>query len=145
MLYSVNMLRNFQRRTCCKEITENGRNISRPHGKVIIFVVIGSVGQPSWRTVGDLQLSISFTVLYSTCKISWRTKLQKPRNVQHFLFLIKRRNANHSWRPSSKAARKKELSWYVSYAHKFLLKYWLRERRPMAEERLLQHQLSSSI
>ncbi len=91
------MLRNFQRRNCCKEITENRQIIVRQHRAVIISVVIGSVGQPSWtgaplkifkitlsRGVA-FQLSISFTVVSSTCKISWRTKLQKPRNVQHFL------------------------------------------------------------
>ncbi len=98
MLYSVNMLRNYQRRNCCKEITENRQIIVRQHREVIISVVIGSVGQPSWiaapleifkitlsRGVA-FQLSISFTAVSFTCKISWRTKLQKPRNVQHFLF-----------------------------------------------------------
>ncbi len=40
------------------------------------------------------QLSISSAVASSTCEVSWRTKLQKPRKVR-----------NHSWRPSSKAAR----------------------------------------
>ncbi len=48
VLYSVTMLRNFQRRNHCKEITENRQVIVRPHREVIISVVIGSVGQPSW-------------------------------------------------------------------------------------------------
>ncbi len=47
VLYSVNMLRNFQRRNCFKEITENSQNVVRPHREVIISVVIGSVGQSS--------------------------------------------------------------------------------------------------
>ncbi len=60
MLYSVNMLRNFQRRKCCKEITDNSWTIVRPHREVLIFVVLTSVGQLSWnwRTVGDLQKRI---------------------------------------------------------------------------------------
>ncbi len=89
MLYSVNMLRKLS----AKKLLQG--NIVRPHVEVMISVVIGSVFQPSWnwRTVGDLQthiisfgvafqLSISFTVVSSTCKVSWRTKLQKLRNVQ---------------------------------------------------------------
>ncbi len=47
MLYSVSMLRNFQRRKCCKEITDNSQTIVRPHREVLIFVVLTSVGQPS--------------------------------------------------------------------------------------------------
>ncbi len=88
MLYSVNILRNFQRRNCCKEITGNSQNIVRPRQEVIISVVIGSVGQPS--SIGAplgifqntlsrgvaFQWSIYFAVVSSTCKISWRTKLQ---------------------------------------------------------------------
>ncbi len=34
MLYFVNMLRNFQRRKCCKEITENSQDIVRPRREV---------------------------------------------------------------------------------------------------------------
>ncbi len=50
VLYSANILRNFQRRSCCKEITENSQKIVRPHRGVIISVVIRSGGQPSWSS-----------------------------------------------------------------------------------------------
>ncbi len=57
MLYSVNMLRNFQRRNCCKEITENRRIIVRPHREVIISVVIRPFDLPSWL-VAPLEIFI---------------------------------------------------------------------------------------
>ncbi len=55
MLYSVNILRNFQRRKCCKEITENSKTIVRPHEEVSISFELTSFGQHilNWRTVGD--------------------------------------------------------------------------------------------
>ncbi len=86
VLYSVNMLRSFQRRNCCMEIAENNQNIVRPHREVIVSVVIGSVGQPSWigapletfkskfpRRIA-FQWFISFIIGSSTCKISRRTE-----------------------------------------------------------------------
>ncbi len=47
MIYSVNVLRNFQRRNWCKEIKENSQHIARPYREVIISVVIGSIGPPT--------------------------------------------------------------------------------------------------
>ncbi len=88
------MLRNFQRRKCCKEITKNSQNIVRAHRKVLISVMLAVVGQPSWigarseifkNTLSQgvcFKLSLSLTVVSSTCKISWRKILQKPRNAQ---------------------------------------------------------------
>ncbi len=87
MIYSVKISRNFRRRKCCKEIAENSQDVVRPHREVLISVVFASVGQPSWigaplkifkstlsRGVA-FQLSISLTVVSSTCKISWKIKL----------------------------------------------------------------------
>ncbi len=98
MHYSVSILRKFQWMNCCKEITENIQNIVKPHREVIISVVIGFVRQPVWTSAPleifknamprgvTFQLSISFAVVSSSCEMLWRTKLQKPQNVQHFLF-----------------------------------------------------------
>ncbi len=47
MLYSVNILRKFQRRNCCKEIKENSQNIARPYREGIISVVIGFIDPPT--------------------------------------------------------------------------------------------------
>ncbi len=87
VLYSVSMLRNFQRRKCCKEITENSQAIARPHREVIISIVIRSVGQPSWFGApleifkNDIVSRSCFPVIHffivvsSTCRISSRTCL----------------------------------------------------------------------
>ncbi len=59
MLYSVNMLRNFQRRKCCKEITENSQDIARPRREVLIFVVLAFV-------VSHLEIGAPLEVVKST-------------------------------------------------------------------------------
>ncbi len=69
-----------------KEITET---IVRPHWEVLISVALTSI--LNWRAFGDLREEQNFGNP-GMCSISY--------------FLIKRRSANHSWRPSSKAARK---------------------------------------
>ncbi len=96
VLYSANILRNFQRRSYCKELTENSRKIVKPHRGVIISVVIRSGNQPSWsgapfetfkNTLSDrvaFQFSISSAVVSSTCEVPRGTKLQKPWILQHF-------------------------------------------------------------
>ncbi len=71
------------------------------------------------QSVGHLELArrlesfcagmVHGVVLPSTCEVSQRKRFQKPPESAEFLdFVIKRRSANHSWRPNSKAAPKKE-------------------------------------
>ncbi len=83
--------------------------ISSSHIEELLFLLWSgsSVSDPDlvhrWRS-----LELHCTVEYPpSCESSWRPKLQKPRNAQYFQFVIKIRSANHPWRPSSKAARKR--------------------------------------
>ncbi len=99
MLYSVNVLRNFQRRKW-------------------------SVGQPSWigapleifKSAFSLgvafQLSSSFTAVSSTYKISWRAELRKPKNAQHFLCLWV--NAEVQSTHDGRVQRPRVRTWQVS-------------------------------
>ncbi len=105
-------LRNFLGRKCCKGITENSQNIALPHWGVIISVAIGTFEKT--LSHGEVfQLSTSS----STCEISWRAKLQKPRNVQHFQF------CDHPWWPSSKAAFCQSWNWDTQWAtHHWMFK-----------------------
>ncbi len=109
MFYSVNTLQDFQRRNCSKEITENSQNIVRPHREVIISVAVRPVGQTSWicipleickSTLSRLvafQLSISFTVVFSNCKILRRTR-RSVRQIAH---------GGQVQRPSEKASARR--------------------------------------
>ncbi len=47
---------------------------------------------------------VQFLFLPSSCEVSLRKQLKKtPVNAELLEFVIKRRSANHSWWPSSKA------------------------------------------
>ncbi len=77
---------------------------------------IGSVGRTFWidSSVGEFLCRngprnslfiIQSSVFPSTCKVSYKNDFRGPPGSAEFLdFVIKRRSANHSWRPSSKAA-----------------------------------------
>ncbi len=120
VLNSANILRNFQKWNSCREITENSPNIVCPHQGVITSVEIGSVGQQSWigtpleifkntssRGVAS-QFSIFFSPLFLPL-VGFREEqnFRNPGMCRVSNFAIKRRSANHSRWPSSKAARKK--------------------------------------
>ncbi len=117
MPYSAKILQNLQRRKCWEGITENSRNVVRSHRGVITSVVIRSVDQLS----APLEVFIK-THCFAEKPSSgpFLPLLFRPlvwlREEQNFIspgmcrisnFVTKRWSANHPWRPSSKAARKK--------------------------------------
>ncbi len=120
------MLRNFQRRNCCKKIIENGRDIVRPRGEVIIifFQYDFCCDRIRWSAILKLlhrwRSSKAHCLAEKPSNCPFLSPLFLPlvrfREEQNFrnpemcsisYFVIKRRSANHSWRPSSKAPRKK--------------------------------------
>ncbi len=96
------------------------QNNAGPHQGVNWAIVIWSICRPSWigsshrefvcRNVPFSSLFVvHFFVLPPTCEVSQRKRFQKPPESAEFVdFVIKRWSANHSWRPSSKAAPKRK-------------------------------------
>ncbi len=84
--------------------TENSQNIVRPH-RVLISVVLASVDQPSW--IGA-PLEIFKSTLFRG--VAFQLSFISPLFLISY-FVIKRRSANHAWRPSSKAVRSMWLCW----------------------------------
>ncbi len=58
---------------------------------------------------------VQFLLLPSSCEVSLRKRFQKsPVNADFLEFVIKRLSANYSWRPSTKAAPKRPLSFLIN-------------------------------
>ncbi len=97
------------------------QNKDGPHQGFIGSLVVSSVGRPFWicSPVGEILsrnvpcrclFIVQFLILPSSCEVSWKNNLWKPLvNAELLASVIKRRSANHSWRPSLKAAPKKRM------------------------------------
>ncbi len=118
MLYSVNILRNLQRRKCFKVITENSKTMVRPHREFFLCMLCSHPPVShlalawNWRSSKEHNLEeklssypFLFPFFLSLVRFREEQNFKNPGMCSISYFVIKHRSENHSWWTNSKATR----------------------------------------